>query len=252
MAGDSMAGTKRDTTAPLDLDALFRFVYQLCLLPQDQGNQTSIVINGVKQMLGAESACIYESRSRTSLLVTKLYEQDWEDWQTEELARCLAVRRPSEWTRRHFQVDWCPPRLIDTPSNRWHCIVSCLRAKGNHFVTLAFARPREEFLESARSVLRSFHQSPAFEFILPRRPVEPEPTVTARMRDVHARLLKGHSEKQIAKGLYLSHHTIHAYVKMLYRRYSVNTRAELMSLSINLEAHSAIPGGNTPTKASGG
>lgn len=42
-------------------------------------------------------------------------------------------------------------------------------------------------------------------------------------------LLEGDSEKQVAKKLGLSRHTVHVYVKALYRRYGVSSRAELLA-----------------------
>jgi FixJ family two-component response regulator len=42
-------------------------------------------------------------------------------------------------------------------------------------------------------------------------------------------LLRGDSEKQIATRLELSRHTVHDYVKMVYRRLQVSSRAELMA-----------------------
>jgi DNA-binding CsgD family transcriptional regulator len=59
-----------------------------------------------------------------------------------------------------------------------------------------------------------------------------EPTVTAlppRLRQTLACLLEGDSEKQIAARLGLGYSTVHQYVTMLYRRFGVQSRAELMA-----------------------
>jgi DNA-binding CsgD family transcriptional regulator len=42
-------------------------------------------------------------------------------------------------------------------------------------------------------------------------------------------LLDGDSEKQVARKLELSQHTVHVYVKALYRRFGVSSRAELLA-----------------------
>ena len=42
-------------------------------------------------------------------------------------------------------------------------------------------------------------------------------------------LLQGDSEKQVAQKLSLSRHTVHIYVKALYRHYGVCSRGELMA-----------------------
>jgi two-component system nitrate/nitrite response regulator NarL len=49
------------------------------------------------------------------------------------------------------------------------------------------------------------------------------------MRQTLALLLAGDSEKQIAHRLGLSQHTVHVYVKALYRRYDVSSRGELLA-----------------------
>lgn len=46
-------------------------------------------------------------------------------------------------------------------------------------------------------------------------------------------LLAGDSEKQIAARLHLSPHTVHTYVKSLYRRFEVSSRGELMALFLS-------------------
>lgn len=50
-----------------------------------------------------------------------------------------------------------------------------------------------------------------------------------RMRQVLDRLLTGASEKQIARALDISAHTVHSHVKALYRRLNVSSRAELVA-----------------------
>ena len=49
-----------------------------------------------------------------------------------------------------------------------------------------------------------------------------------RLRQTLDCLLDGDSEKQVAARLGLSRHTVHEYVKALYRRLGITTRAELM------------------------
>jgi DNA-binding NarL/FixJ family response regulator len=50
-----------------------------------------------------------------------------------------------------------------------------------------------------------------------------------RMRETLDALLAGDSEKQIARKLQISPHTVHVYVKGLYRRFGVCSRGELLS-----------------------
>ncbi|HTW94846.1 MAG TPA: helix-turn-helix transcriptional regulator [Tepidisphaeraceae bacterium] len=60
--------------------------------------------------------------------------------------------------------------------------------------------------------------------IAPISPMSPRVTQTLEF------LLAGDSEKQIAAKLGLSQHTIHDYVKRVYRHFAVSTRAELLAL----------------------
>jgi DNA-binding CsgD family transcriptional regulator len=55
-------------------------------------------------------------------------------------------------------------------------------------------------------------------------------TLPRRQGEVLRALKEGLSEKQIATRLKISHHTVHIYVKALYRRFGVNTRSELIAL----------------------
>jgi DNA-binding NarL/FixJ family response regulator len=50
-----------------------------------------------------------------------------------------------------------------------------------------------------------------------------------RVRQTLERMLAGDSEKQIAAHLRVSPHTVHVYVKSLYRRYEVASRGELLA-----------------------
>ena len=50
-----------------------------------------------------------------------------------------------------------------------------------------------------------------------------------RLRDVLRALARGQSEKLVADALQLSPHTVHQYVKALYRRFGVSSRGELLA-----------------------
>jgi DNA-binding NarL/FixJ family response regulator len=55
------------------------------------------------------------------------------------------------------------------------------------------------------------------------------PSLSPRMRQTLDRLLVGDSEKQIAARLGLSRHTVHVYVKALYKGFGVSSRGELLA-----------------------
>jgi DNA-binding CsgD family transcriptional regulator len=50
-----------------------------------------------------------------------------------------------------------------------------------------------------------------------------------RQRQTLELLLAGDAEKQIAARLSISRHTVHVYVKSLYKRFGVSSRAELLA-----------------------
>ncbi len=57
--------------------------------------------------------------------------------------------------------------------------------------------------------------------------------LSPRLHQTLERLLAGDAEKQIAARLKISPHTVHQYVKALYRRFGVSTRAELLATCLS-------------------
>ncbi len=55
------------------------------------------------------------------------------------------------------------------------------------------------------------------------------PPLARRQRQTLELLLDGKSEKEIASGLSISKNTVHVYVKNLYKRFGVSSRAELLA-----------------------
>jgi DNA-binding CsgD family transcriptional regulator len=53
--------------------------------------------------------------------------------------------------------------------------------------------------------------------------------LSPRMRQTLEALIAGDSEKQIAIKLHVSQHTVHVYVKQLYKRFGANSRGELLA-----------------------
>lgn len=66
----------------------------------------------------------------------------------------------------------------------------------------------------------------AFEDLSAQRPVKAE--LTAREREVAARLLDGLTSKEIGKTLQISHRTVEIYRARLMRKYKANTTADLV------------------------
>jgi DNA-binding CsgD family transcriptional regulator len=106
---------------------------------------------------------------------------------------------------------------------------------------------RERFGARERRLVRIFHR----ELIrhvgtsLARTPAGPPPLLPPRLQETLNRLLEGDSEKQVARRMGLSTHTVHQYAKDLYRRLGVSTRAELMALCLRRDGR-AGPGPTLP------
>jgi len=62
---------------------------------------------------------------------------------------------------------------------------------------------------------------------LPDQPPADLTQLAPRLRTTLLLLLEGLSEKQIARRLHLSPHTVHDYIKAIYRHFDVNNRPEL-------------------------
>jgi DNA-binding CsgD family transcriptional regulator len=64
-----------------------------------------------------------------------------------------------------------------------------------------------------------------------RKAKDPTTDLPPRLAQTLAELLQGRSEKEIARRLELSRHTIHNYVKALHQRLGVSSRGELLALA---------------------
>lgn len=73
------------------------------------------------------------------------------------------------------------------------------------------------------------------------------PALRARLRETLSHLTQGLSEKEVGAAMQLSRHTIHIYVKELYRLYHVNSRAELLCRV--LRSDSKVGGSIVPPKS---
>jgi DNA-binding CsgD family transcriptional regulator len=98
---------------------------------------------------------------------------------------------------------------------------------------IAMFRPPRERRFTLRHVrlLHLFHTELAPHLLTELAPPGEDPIsrLSPRQREVLARLLEGDSEQQIAQRLGLTRDTAHQYIKAVYRRLNVNTRAELMA-----------------------
>jgi DNA-binding CsgD family transcriptional regulator len=67
------------------------------------------------------------------------------------------------------------------------------------------------------------------------------PELSPRQKQVLFRVMAGDSEKQMARALSLSPHTVHDHLKQIYRRFGVNSRTELLAKFFGGGATSSTP-----------
>jgi len=89
-----------------------------------------------------------------------------------------------------------------------------------------------------RLLVQLVHEELARDF---RARLASQPRLSPRQREVLALLRRGLAEKQIAVELDVSPHTVHDYVKALYRAHAVQSRAELLAkLAAPLPPHARL------------
>ena len=103
------------------------------------------------------------------------------------------------------------------------------------------------FSERERRLADAIHRACAF---VHQPPAELPPAIlrglSPRLRATLGHLARGHSEKQVAVALRLSPHTVHDYVKALYRHFAVQSRSELLARCLGSHHHPAAPAACRP------
>jgi DNA-binding CsgD family transcriptional regulator len=114
---------------------------------------------------------------------------------------------------------------VDSPAARVHRLVAATPAETIHqrrlladVCRLLLARKAGDLASPTAAVGEA--ASP----LLP-----PNVRLAPRVAQTLDRLLLGDSEKQVAQRLNVSQHTVHIYVKTLYRKLNVNSRGELLA-----------------------
>ena len=95
--------------------------------------------------------------------------------------------------------------------------------------------PQDEPLQRKRKLVAEFCRLLGEQLLGHDAPVGHD--LSPRVRQTLQRLLAGDSEKQIAARLGVSPHTVHVYVKNLYRHYDVSSRGELLARFVRAGAN---------------
>ena len=108
---------------------------------------------------------------------------------------------------------------FDLPRHCWVTGIGLHRTRGER----PFSRRERDVIHLLHSHLDwMYAQDPLL------RSVAAEPALPRRQRQTLEYLLQGMSEKQVARKLGISRHTVHVYVDALYKHYGVHSRPELL------------------------
>jgi DNA-binding CsgD family transcriptional regulator len=161
------------------------------------------------------------------------------------------------FSAEHYRTLLCPPSgfsAIDRPrlfnNSRWErteFFQQCLRpAHCNEWLLASHAIDNrvvrgmvllreptaKPFEERERRLLSHFYREHA-RFFGTKLASYPGPSVlrlSPRLRDTLLGLVRGESEKEIARSLAISRHTVHEHVKRLHRHFGASSRGELLSV----------------------
>lgn len=117
------------------------------------------------------------------------------------------------------------------------------------------SNPRPDPIDARRRIMADFCRTVGAtirgEPVPPSDPT-PMPNLSPRMKQTLQHLLAGDSEKQIAGRLGLSPHTVHVYVKALYKGFDVASRGELLARFVRLPRFAGLDRVSQHTSARNG
>jgi DNA-binding CsgD family transcriptional regulator len=237
-----------------DVAAIVDLAYAASRLRRDPERQVAHLLGGFARLLCADGAAVYAVPARRATGGSGLAAVRGYRWTGEDTAQLNAALHGHDlpggaWVDWADRVAGCERLCVIGPRGRVFYLCSKPppgdRRRGR--VTIAFKRPGEvgAFAAADAAVLRAFHRTSLAELLTRRRPpvaAEDAAGLAPRARATLAHLLVGLTEKQVAERLQVSRHTVHVYVKRIYRHYSVNSRGELMARWIG----NAGPSGTSP------
>ena len=154
-----------------------------------------------------------------------------------------------KWYRCAFFNDYLRPSHLN------HSAYSICDVSEEHAVSVValYRGLRDsDFSDRERQLLRFFHGglgrmvSSSLSSVFDPDPLQ----LPRREKETLACLLEGDSEKQVALRLGVSPLTVHQYVKSLYRRFRVRSRAELLAYFLRRQRAFLRSNAQTPTKSS--
>jgi DNA-binding CsgD family transcriptional regulator len=110
-------------------------------------------------------------------------------------------------------------------------VLTSFRAPGDGRPELLLAYRRSGFLDAQRNLLHLIHSESLLHTLSTSFAADVE--LSPRERETLAILMTGAPQKEIAVRLGISRHTAHDYIKIVYRKLGVTSRAELMARMID-------------------
>jgi hypothetical protein len=256
---DAAAAARRVRVGKKDLAMLVDVLDRLCAVPSDDlPARCACLLRRMTALLRADGGAVYDEtggpdrgglRERAHYRWSHADKVGWPGgrarhggtWQPAAVTRASALLRTTTTTTggpahylhyRHTP----PPPAGGAGTSPWYLV---FRRRGD---APPFG-PKEDLL------LRAVGQSRAVRFLDRPHPGRRRTTADAlpwRALQVLSGLKTGRSEKEIALDLGVSWHTVHAYVKVIYRSYGVSSRGELLGLWL---AGGPYPGNPVPSGA---
>ena len=235
-----MCAKRVDSLKLAEVRSLLRLSHELHDAPPDPGARKRRLLQVLCRLLRADAGVCVVTRARPAAARARRPASSVVSvarWAvSEEDARALAARyRPPPAPRRASSPrQRRAPPPVDHYHAADHCVDAALPlAEGALYacVTLLRRPPgRRRFTDRDRALLNVFHGQCDWVYRPDLPMVSPDAAgLPPRQRQTLQFLLAGHSEKQIATHLDLSHNTVHHYVKALYRHFGVSTRSELLA-----------------------
>lgn len=141
-----------------------------------------------------------------------------------------AVISEADWRETGFH------KTILAPVGLFDCLYSRVPLSNNRSSLLALFRAQNDpnpFSRRECVGVHSLHEEVALLGVRQSQSSGSPDWLSPRLHQTLQLLLNGAGEKQVAHSLGLSQHTVHCHIRNLYRRFKVNSRAELLSRFVN-------------------
>jgi DNA-binding CsgD family transcriptional regulator len=235
---------ERPRLSPSDIKAVADLAFEVGRGQLDPEARAARLISGIRGMIGADGAAAFLGEIRNG---TRSFRHG--RWSLQDNLSVAAGLYREQATgvgecsgnisvESVLEVEGCTHVGTVGRAGRVFYLVSQQEemADGDRRATIGMRRSSIPFTPAEGLMLRAIHESSAGRLLALARsgvaetaPADAgEPRLPPRVRQVLAGLKEGRSEKELAAALRISRHTVHVYVKRIYRGYHVSSRGELL------------------------